>query len=461
MSAQIAPIDAATTSLQDLEQDIAELAGHLNAGAYRLVTLIGEFDRRGGWAHQGITSCAHWLNWKIGLDMGAAREKVRVARALPELPKTSVAFSAGKISYSKVRAMTRIATPANEDDLLNIALHGTAHHMETLVRRMRYCERAEQLQQANKRDAARSVSWHYDDTGQLQLRASLPPEVGALLVEALRAAENSSASPEDVSAETSALDLEHSDDTTRLAENRRADALGLLAESYLAGKSDTSRDGNAYQVVVHVSAETLRDDASVKGREDCCELEHGPGLTPETARRLACDASLVGLFKNSLGEALDVGRKTRSIPTAMRRALVARDRGCRFPGCTHTRYVDGHHIQHWAQGGETKLSNLVLLCRRHHRLIHEGGFSLRREAARLVFRDRDEQLISTHGHTSDTRLFEGENIAALVAAHVDKGLQIDAQTAVTAWRGEPMDYDWAIDGLMQQREACDSVSARR
>jgi hypothetical protein len=149
---------------------------------------------------------------------------------------------------------------------------------------------------------------------------------------------------------------------------RRADALALLAESFLASGAVAQSGGDRQQIVVHVDAETLRN--SEPGR---CEIEHGPSVAAETARRLACESSVVTLLEDAAGEPLNVGRRTRSIPPAMRRALQARDRGCRFPGCTHQRYVDGHHVRHWAAGGETKLSNLVLLCRTHHRAVHEGG----------------------------------------------------------------------------------------
>jgi hypothetical protein len=148
---------------------------------------------------------------------------------------------------------------------------------------------------------------------------------------------------------------------------RRADALGRIAESFLQHGSEALNSGDRQQIVIHVEAETLRNDTA--GR---CELEDGPSLPAETERRLACDASIVSVVENEQGEPLNVGRKTRSVPPALRRALKARDRGCRFPGCPSARYVDAHHIHHWAQGGETKLSNLVQLCRFHHRQVHEG-----------------------------------------------------------------------------------------
>ena len=167
------------------------------------------------------------------------------------------------------------------------------------------------------------------------------------------------------------LSAETRDATPRTA--RRADALGVLAESFLKHGAEALNGGERQQIVVHVDYATLRQHAS--GR---CELDEGPAIPVETARRLGCDASVVTIVEDGDGEPLDVGRRTRSIPPALRRALNARDRGCRFPGCTHTRYVDGHHIHHWADGGETKLANLVSLCRFHHRQVHEGGLVVER-----------------------------------------------------------------------------------
>ncbi|MGH8175688.1 MAG: DUF222 domain-containing protein, partial [Steroidobacter sp.] len=149
---------------------------------------------------------------------------------------------------------------------------------------------------------------------------------------------------------------------------KRADALGVMAEGFLKSGEETMTGGDRCQIVVHVDAETLRE--STAGR---CEIEDGPSLAAETVRRLACDASIVAIIENEHGEPLNVGRKTRSIPPALRRALNARDGGCRFPGCTHKLYVDAHHIEHWAHGGETKPSNLVTLCKLHHRKVHEGA----------------------------------------------------------------------------------------
>lgn len=269
-------------------------------------------------------------------------------------------MAAGRLSYSKVRAMTRVADELNEDYFLNIALHGTANHVEKLVRSYRRAKDSQELSREAIQQRDQSL-WLYTDTdGSLLIRGRIPAEIGAMFRKALEAAEDS-LPVKNVSAETSL-------DSVQPHRTRRVDALALIAESFLAsGPQELLSGGDRQQIVLHVDAETLRHDHA--GR---CELEEGPAIAGETARRLACDSSLIAIVENEKGEPLNVGRKTRTIPPAIRRALNSRDRGCRFPGCTFTRYVDGHHVKHWAHGGETKLSNLVTLCRFHHRLVHEG-----------------------------------------------------------------------------------------
>ena len=157
-------------SLQDLENQITELAGQLNAANYRWLTLIAEFDRRNGWHDGKLASCAHWLNFKVGLNLGAAREKVRVAHALEGLPKIAASMARGELSYSKVRALTRIACNATEDGLLMIALHGTAHHVERLVKHYRRAEHSEELErETRQQERCRFTSW-YDSDGSRRSR---------------------------------------------------------------------------------------------------------------------------------------------------------------------------------------------------------------------------------------------------------------------------------------------------
>ena len=343
--------------IDELAAEICTLTGHINAANHRWLMLIAEFDRRKGWSDSATQSCAHWLNWKCGIAMGAAREKVRVARALENLPKISAAMASGKLSYSKAREITRVGTSENEDYLLMIAEHGTAQHVENLVRAYRRCQDAEELSREARQQQNRCVSFRYDDDGSLVLTCRLPAEAGALIMKALDLA------VEDVPAGTSPEPVPFS--------ARRADALALVAESFLAHDVLEAPGTDRQQIVVHVAAETLRNRTA-----GCCEFEHGPSMAAETARRLSCDACVVALIEDDEGEPLNVGRKTRNISAPLRRLLNARDKGCRFPGCANSRYVDAHHIKHWANGGETKPSNLVSLCRFHHRAVHEGGFRI-------------------------------------------------------------------------------------
>ena len=176
-------------STADLAAQITELAGHLNAANRRWLALIAEFDRRKGWVDSVTQSCAHWLNWQCGINLGAAREKVRVAHALEKLPLIGAAMARGELSYAKVRALTRVACEATETAFLSIALHGTAHHVETIVRQYRRATEAAELSREARQQAGRSITWHWDDDGSLVLKARLPAEAGTLLLRALEAAE--------------------------------------------------------------------------------------------------------------------------------------------------------------------------------------------------------------------------------------------------------------------------------
>jgi len=351
-------------TLDQLAHDICTLAGRINAANHQFLVLIAEFDRRNGWAQDGMQSCAHWLNWKCGIAIGAAREKVRVARALEKLPRVAAAMASGQLSYSKAREITRIGNEHNEDALLAIAEHGTAAHVERLVRAYRSCQEAEQLSREQRQQQNRRVSFRYDDDGSLILTCHLPAEAGARVMKALDVAVDAlPVYAADVPAGTPKQVVPYS--------QRRADALDAIAESFLAHKIAESPGADRHEIVVHVAAETLRS-----GVAGCCEIEHGPAIAAETARRFACDASLYAVIEDRDGEPLNVGRKTRNISAPLRRLLAARDKGCRFPGCSQARYLDAHHIKHWANGGETRPSNLLSLCRFHHRAVHEGGFEV-------------------------------------------------------------------------------------
>jgi hypothetical protein len=425
---------SASLSLAELEAQITELAGHLNAANYRWLALIGEFDRRHGWSDGKLPSCAHWLNFKCGLNLGAAREKVRVAHALVGLPKIAASMARGELSYSKVRALSRVACPATEEALLMIALHGTAHHVERLVQGYRRAQEAQELSREAQQQANRSVTHEFAEDGSLILKARLPAVAGALVLKALEAALEG--------LPKAAISADAVEERPIPYSARRADALAALAESFLAKSDSHSSSADHYQVVVHVDADTLREHTA--GR---CEIEQGPSLPAETARRLACDASVLRVLENQYGEPLDVGRKTRTIPPAIRRALNNRDGGCRFPGCTHQRYVDAHHIEHWADGGETKLSNLVTLCRLHHRLVHEGEILIETPPGggwRFVHPDGRHFEVIRRTRAASYERSEPYEANGLERTHATLGMHIDRHTAVTRWRGERMDYELGV-----------------
>jgi hypothetical protein len=424
-------------SLTTLGHQVVELAGHLNAAHYRFLILIAEWDRRKGWNDGSTQSCAHWLNWKCGIDMGAAREKVRTAHALENLPHIAAAMRRGELSYAKVRALTRVACPNTENTLLTYALHGTAEHVERIVRDFRRCKEVEELGREAHQQASRKVSWFYDSEGMLNIKARLPAEAGQMFIKAMDAACEEISAPE-VSAETSNVKFRLDPPT------RKADALALVAETFLAQGATALKGGDRHQIVVHVDAETLRD--STAGR---CHFEHGPSVAAETARRLSCDCSIVPMIENEEGEPLSVGRKTRTIPPAIQRALNARDHGCcRFPGCPNTRCLDGHHIQHWAHGGETKLSNLVSLCRFHHRQVHEGNVAV------ITLDDGAIRFVTPQGQSFDSTLRDHTQPLGdwhqLIDAHERGHLRIDHQTAATRWDGGSCDYSVAVESLLSR-----------
>ena len=434
--------------IRALEDQITELAAHIHAANYRFLTLIRKFDESAGWAEPGLRSCAHWLNWKCGIGMNAAREKLRVAHALGDLPRISASFSKGEISYSKVRAMTRVATPENEEYLLMIALHGTASHVERAVRQFRRAKRNEALEAENDRHERRRVVWRMDEDGCWSLHARFTPDQGERVMKAIDAAvDEIEAEQRHVSAETSP-EPDMDKPLPCPMEQKRADAMERLADGFLSGESGTVNGGDRCTVNVHTDVDTLRADG--EGAEST--LENGGNVSAETSRRLACDCGVVPWVESGNGESLNVGRKIRSIPPAIRRALKHRDRGCRFPGCTAHKYVDAHHVVHWADGGETKLDNLVTLCRHHHRAVHEGGFGVRMGADGVpVFLDRQGRRIP---EAPETR-FRG-NVFALMTANRRPGMDVSAETCVPDWDGERMDDDLVVELLFQMESATTS-----
>ncbi len=494
-----------------LGDEIARLAAHLHAATYRLLLLIREFDEREGWA-AGFRSCAHWLSWRTGIAPGAAREKVRVARALASLPLLSRAMARGSLSYSKVRALTRIATAENEAELLEVARHATAAQVETLVRGWRRVVRLDEAQGETRAPDRHFLRLHVEDDGSYRLHGRLDPEVGALLEKSLewaaellyregRAGGAGMEGTAPASAEGSA-DPEPPPAQRVPYERRMLEALAFLAERWAAmaerdgdapearteeggvagpgaghgGGAAVGRAADRFLVVLHVDGSTLSGrgaDAEVmRGR--AVLAGSGAGVSAETSRRLACDAGLVSMVHGPDGEVLDVGRKRRTIPPALRRALEYRDRGCRFPGCGLP-YADAHHIVHWADGGETRLDNLVLLCRRHHRAVHEEGFRIEVLGGGKGAGPADAAAGTPRtGRRPEVRFFRPDGrllpsvpssppvppdpVAALEEAHREVGIVPDPWTATPLWPGERLEPDLALHLLGAGCPAADAES---
>ena len=309
--------------LDQLGDEIAELSAHLDAATARLLELIREFDARGGW-NTGFSSCAAWLSWRVGLEPGTARERVRVARALATLPRLAEALGRGELSYAKVRALTRVATPETEARLLAVGRAGTAVHVERIVQGWRRVDRRSEAREAARRHARRGLQVYADEDGMVVVRGRLAPEVGALLLRALdagREAMYQRARRAEWAGETPAGETP-AEEVPTLGQ-QRADALALVAETALHHGLDPGAPGERYQVVVHVDAAVLADP----GQPGQSVLEDGTHVPAGTSRRLACDASRVVMRHDAAGRVVEIGARTRTIPPALRRALLHRDQG--------------------------------------------------------------------------------------------------------------------------------------
>ncbi len=351
-----------------LERELAELTAHLEVATHRQLTILRELEPTRLWPDHGAASFAHWLSRRVGLAPGAAREKLRVARALGALPLIDRAFSAARLSYSKVRALSRVATPENESTLLDMALRMTAAHLERICRGLR--------RQAIERARAEGSTPH-------------------------------------------------------------ADAFVHVARSF---DSEAQKSRPSAEVVVHVREEVLADGPGAMA----AVLDDGRRVLAETLRRVACDCTTQAVAIDGSGLPIDVGRRRRTVTPALRRALATRDGCCRFPGCAHRAWLDAHHVEHWLHGGETSTKNLVLLCPFHHRLVHEGGFSIVQRAGARAFLDPRGETVSPV--VKAPRLPE-DAVSALRLRHVSAGTRVDEETLIPAWWGEPPDVDMCVAAL--------------
>jgi len=500
------------SDLEQLGERIAEQAAHLDAAMYRFLTDLREFDERGGWHTQGASSCAHWLAWRVGCDLVTGRERVRVARKLGDFHVIGDALRRGEVSYSKVRALVRVATPENEVLLLDHARLMTASQLEKLSRKYALVQRHGQDPHPLGDAQRRYVRRRDTEDGMVKIEAVLHPEEAELVWTMINhaatqlarepaigdSAESGAAvqgprdaGPQSTSTRSDAADGRSGDSAEACAASQgprvegtpppsaasdagdgriddsaessaereptsppgqsvlhqradaakrgfhRADALVSVAQGYLRGDRPQR---SPIEVTVTIPQSGLRADMT-----DPTEVgEMGESfVSAEAARRLSCDAGVVEVVEDEHGTPLSVGRKRRTIAGALKRALHKRDRMCTYPGCTHRLFLEGHHIKHWADGGETSLKNTALLCSLHHRHVHEYRYTIELgDDQRPQFRDAQGRPVAVVPSPAGVADLGWPSIRA-----VNESLAIDADTIACEWDGRPVDYGTIVGHL--------------
>lgn len=392
--------DLARLTSAELEDRLSRLSARIAAAECELLLLLGEFDSRQGWGECGMKSAAHWLSWRTGMRLGVAREKVRVARALRHLPRVRAAFAAGRLSYCKVRALSRVATGPTEAELVEVALGATGAQLERILRAWRTCLVAETSASSHVR---RGLRRREEDDGSVVYTLRVAPEEAAVVDRAIAAARavvlDEQRQPVETPEETSLAALVNDDPPAVRAE---ADAVVLMAESFLASGVQ-GQPGDSHLVLVHADLEALAATAapedvsagtrstgtpgqlppgfpvqqrSATTRPPGATLPDGQRLSPSTVLRMLCQSPAQLMVHARDGRPLDLGRTRRHATPKQRRALAVRDGCCRFPGCTQRRRLVPHHTVWWSRGGRTDLDLLVLLCPTHHRAVHEVGYAV-------------------------------------------------------------------------------------
>lgn len=406
--------------LDDVETEICTLAGQIAAATARFLTLIADFDTRRGWASWQLHSCAQWLSWKAGVSLHTAREYVRVAGALTDLPLIAAAFAAGTLSYSKVRALTRVATPDTEESLLRIALQSPAAHLDRLCRGL-----AKQTRTPTE-DADRCTGrWFYDDDGTLVVTARFRPEDGARFLAALTRAEYE---------RTRTTDAEP--DLTAPPPPNPVPAMIAMADTVCTVAAESPVTAAGAEVLVHIGT---ADTPEVTPH---AHVDDGPGLDSTTLAQLLCSATMRLVRHGRLGQTIEWGHSRYRPTRAQVRILVLRDRCCAVPGCGRTRFLHAHHVQFWSQGGTTDLDNLILLCGEHHRSLHEGCFTITAHG---------EQRFTFH-HPCGRRVDYAPASAGDVDDLTRRYHHIEPDAITANWSGEGLDVSFATDVLLRNWE---------
>jgi hypothetical protein len=421
-------VEAAGLATERLEAEIRELGAHIAAATCRWLLLVAEYDRREGWTSWECLSCAHWVSWMCGISLTTAHEHLRVARAIEALPLVRSEFAAGVLSYSKVRAITRVATPDTEVDLVELGRTLTASQLDRTLAGYAKAQRNAEPQP----EIERKVSWVWDDDGSLVARLRMGADEGALFVAAINREVDAELQRQREAAEVGA-GLE----APRSLGELRADAVMAVVRSALDAPADAAEGFVVPEVVVHVEADT---DGTTSA-----QVEGGPVLHPAAAKRLGCDANVQVMIERD-GDPLHVGRRTRKINRRLRRAVLHRTGGlCAFPGCaSRARHI--HHLWHWTDGGPTDIENLAPLCWRHHHAVHEGGWTLAR-APGGYSAVRPPTTNPPAGPGVLVSVPDPTPAHPHIDQHPDQPDTITPDTPVPSWAGEPFELAWVVGVL--------------
>ncbi|MBW3650714.1 MAG: HNH endonuclease [Actinobacteria bacterium] len=452
--------------LEVLERELVTGWARQSAHLAEWLSMVAEFDRREGWAVAGVLSCAHWLAWRCGIDGRTAREHVRVALALEKLDRVRAAFAGGQLSYSKVRAVCRVATPENETFLLDAALDMTASQLDRMVTSYAATHGAPiSLADDDERQLRCGVTRSVEPDGLVRYEVVLPPDeallfdraldFGAdqLLAEARKAARDEArAAGEDAVSVRAAAGMDAAGGGAAPRVRRpsgprgRADSLVWVVRHGLANMALGVEVEDPYLVVLHV-----HEGEAVVTDNGIVDLGNGLSMHPRTLQRHCCSSMIQMILYGRDGnddKPLNLGRRVRRATRKQRQALAAMHETCVFPGCEMpVRWCELHHLDWWTNGGGTDLDNLRPLCRRHHHLCHEGGW-------RLVLGVAGEAVALPPGGRKPTRaampLSDGRVAAAALVDAVEAAGGVSAEAAVTLggrFGGEMLDR-WALDNLL-------------
>lgn len=426
-------------------RDLGELGAHLNAAQVEFSLQCARCEGTIDWGDATVRSFAHYLAINCGLGLRYGAELLRVGLALETMPAIREAGLRGEISFDKARVVTRVATPEDNELWAGIARELSCSQLSRFCREYRLATAAEDPEHGRGRMARRGLWAYYQDDGMLRLVANLPPEDGAQVLATLRALTGNRLPVED----PGAADRDPAEDRWAA---RRADALMSMVE-HAHGSQELLPPGARPQVVVHVDEAVLQGTRS-DGR---CEIEDGVPIDAGTAARLACDAELITVIERN-GSPLDVGRARHRVPARLRRAVMARDRRCRFPGCTMPPARSQiHHMDWWNLGGSTDLGRLIALCKFHHQRLHQGAFLLEHgDDGRVDFLTRAGKPIrASEPHGIDP---ENGGAAYLRRRHQAQGIEVDDLTGACGV-GHGFDPGWGVEVLLHNRRVAERGAA--